>query len=723
MRTKQITLTLSLLLLCAAAAAWLVLNPPRANRDAAHSESDSQTSDVEPDRVGQKSNSRVCSAPSLPNAGASDTSTRSTSTPTASREQPQGPKPDAGSPGGPADTRPGSTAPETQPRPLTPAQREEQARVNGGRDAYRARLEASAPNGGRVDASLVKSTKPETWTKQWRDDGIDPPEMLPTPVTGKIMSQQSREGLGGAKVTLLTFFPVNGQRGGSIWPVLTELVADAQGNFAGEVPASPSPPLFYAQAAISVSAEGYRVIAGMPVATFYAGKPNALGIFWAPEMPFGLDCDGTQFEGNLEVVSTGELDPQRWEATKRSVVLATFPHFAMPLGKPDKPQRLARLIGNWDERDTPFVTLMSSGGPIQTKRTVRSKKQSVTSEGQAAQVAEPFEPVLFENSGFAAISGQVVNAEGAGVPNATVATAGDPTSQTTLTDSLGFFYFAQPPKKTAALIAIHDDYVAVGLKDVSPGMTSVRVTFAHRKPLLHFRLRDQLTQQDITSVSVKLYAPRDTNSSNAFPPPFAVLELSSATGEYNIKSDALLEYITLEKVGYFPRKVVNPVNVQGQSPGPWELWLNPGRKLEVRPRDKTAAETADRWFQDDQTPEEPAIWTYWSQHWIEYTIDFGQAPEPGQEGGWFDLVLGCRNQGIVDNNYQFQVKVFVDDVEKLNLTIAANTLTEQFGRASIGQLAGTHRIRLVWQNDSWIPDQLDANIRYQSLKFLEQPGP
>ena len=44
---------------------------------------------------------------------------------------------------------------------------------------------------------------------------------------------------------------------------------------------------------------------------------HALGIFWAPEMPFGLDCDGTQFEGNLEVVSTGELDPQRWEATKR----------------------------------------------------------------------------------------------------------------------------------------------------------------------------------------------------------------------------------------------------------------------------------------------------------------------------------------------------------------------------------------------------------------------
>jgi hypothetical protein len=32
-------------------------------------------------------------------------------------------------------------------------------------------------------------------------------------------------------------------------------------------------------------------------------------------------------------------------------------------------------------------------------------------------------------------------------------------------------------------------------------------------------------------------------------------------------------------------------------------------------------------------------------------------------------------------------------------------------------------VRLVWLNDSWIPDQLDANIRYQSLKFLEQPGP
>ena len=37
------------------------------------------------------------------------------------------------------------------------------------------------------------------------------------------------------------------------------------------------------------------------------------------------------------------------------------------------------------------------------------------------------------------------------------------------------------------------------------------------------------------------------------------------------------------------------------------------------------------------------------------------------------------------------------------------------------KLDGVHTIRLIWTNDKWIPNQLDANIRYQSLKFLEQP--
>lgn len=631
--------------------------------------------------------------------------------------------------GSPSDNGPQPPAPQgpssnppAPPRAPTPAEREEAARQNGGRAAYRARLESSAPDNGKAEASLRKSPKAEEWTQQWRDEGIDPPEMVPTQVSGKLMSPLSREGIAQAKVGILTFFPVNGQRGGSIWPVVTELVADAQGNFSGEVPASPAPPLYYPPAALCVSAESFRVLAGTPVLTFVAGQLNALGIFWAPETPFAVVCDGSQFEGSLEVVCTGELDPQRWHPQKRGATLAYFPRFALPAPKQQDPSRVTKLISNWDERDTPFVTLMSTGGPLQTKRCAIARRQSSKPGSEAPQIQEPFEPLVFEAAGFAEISGQVVDAQGAGVPNATVYAAGDNETPSVLSDSLGFFRFEKPPKKTSMLAAAHDDYISTTLANVPPGTTGARIVFSHRKPVLRFRLRDQLTQQFITSISVKLFKPDDPKSS-AIPKAFQVLDLSSAAGDYFVKSEALLGRLTLEKVGYFPLTVLDPVATQAQQSGEWTLWLNPGRKLEVRPRDHSGTERADRWFSEPDKPDDPAIWTYWSQHWIEYTLDFGAAPEPGIEGGHFDLVLGCRNQGIVDNNYQFQVKVFVDDTERGTLTILANTLTEQFGRLSLGQLSGIRRIRLVWQNDSWIPDQLDANIRYQSLKFLEQPGP
>ncbi|KAA0214377.1 hypothetical protein EDM80_06760 [bacterium] len=696
--------------------------------------------DIQPSRPGEDPAPRIAATPELEAAAPSPPppalktnpavreAARREGSPAGSRaggtEQPDDAASGTSPGNGPQPARPQGpgTVPPAPSRAPTPAEREEAARQNGGRAAYRARLEASAPDNGKAEAALRKSPKAEEWTQQWRDEGIDPPEMVPTQVSGKMMSPLSREGIAQAKVGILTFFPVNGQRGGSIWPVVTELVADAQGNFSGEVPASPTPPLYYPPAALCVSAENYRVLAGTPVLTFVAGQLNALGIFWAPETPFAVECDGSQFEGSLEVVCTGELDPQRWHPQKRGATLAYFPRFALPAPKPESPSRVTKLTSNWDERDTPFVTLMSTGGPLQTKRCAHARKQSSKRSGESPQVQEPFEPVVFEAAGFAEISGQVVDAQGAGIPNATVYAAGDNETPSVLSDSLGFFRFEKPPKKTSLLAAAHEDYITTTLPNVTPGTTGARIVFNHLKPVIRFRLRDQLTQQFITSISVKLFKPDDPKSS-AIPKAFQVLELSSAAGDYFVKSEALLGRLTLEKVGYFPLTVLDPVATQAQQSGEWTLWLNPGRKLEVRPRDHSGTERADRWFSEPDKPDDPAIWTYWSQHWIEYTLDFGAAPEPGIEGGHFDLVLGCRNQGIVDNNYQFQVKVFVDDTERGTLTILANTLTEQFGRLSLGQLSGIRRIRLVWQNDSWIPDQLDANIRYQSLKFVEQPGP
>lgn len=723
MRRKLTTVSLALLLLMAALAAWIVLNPPTAGRAKRPGEACTVTTCT--------GGGAACCAPT-PTAAPTQILTNPDADAQAAREEAQrreeiarqsaNPQGGANTGNGTApsgEQGSGQAAPPPPRRNPTPAEREEQARQNGGRAAYRARLEASAPDNGKADASLKKSAKTEEWVKQWRDEGIEPPEMVPTQITGKIMSQQAREGVAGAAVGVLTFFPVDGQRGGQIWPVLTELIADAQGNFAGEVPASPNPPFYYTSAAITVKAEGYRVIAGMPLSGFNTGQLNTLGIFWAPESPFAVECDGTQFSGQLEVVCTGQLDPQRWYAPKRGPVLAYFPRFAMNAATDKSPERACKVLGNWDDKVPPFCTLMSAGGPLQTKRCVRVKKQSEKSSGEQPLVAEPFEKIVFESSGFAEISGQVVDVQGAGVANATVIAAGDSENPTELTDSLGYFRFEKPPKKTHTLAAAHDDYISVIQKDVTPGMSAVRIVLKDRKPVLAFTLRDQVTQQLVTSVNIKLYAP--SNKNKAQPP--TIKELTSSNGAYYVKSDTLLASITLEKVGYFPLTVKDPVKVQSEQQGAWTIYLNPGRKLEVRPRDYTGCQDAARYYSDTQNTQDPGIWTYWSNIWIEYAIDFGAPPEQGVEGGYFDVVLGCRNEGIVDNNYQFQVKVFVDDVEKGTLTITANTLTEQFGRMKLGQLSGVHRVRLVWLNDSWIPDQLDANIRYQSLKFLEQPGP
>ncbi len=725
MRKKLTTISLALLLLLAAVAAWFLLNPPSIERAKRPGETCTAVSNTcrgaaccAPKQ--DSAPTKIVTNPEADAQAARDAAAQQGSGTSTPGNPGSGSTPGGSTNNGSGNNEAGGNTPKPPPpkRNPTPSEREEEARKNGGRAAYRARLEASAPDNGKADAFLKKSAKQEEWIKQWKDEGIEPPEMVPTQVTGKVMSQQAREGLGSAVVALLTFFPVDGQRGGQIWPVLTELIADAQGNFSGEVPASPIPPFYYTSAAITVRAESYRVIAGMPLSTFNVGQLNSLGIFWAPENPFGVECDGTQFSGSLEVVCTGQLDPQRWYGPKRGPVLSYFPHFAMSAATEKNPARSVKVLGNWDDKVPPFVTLMSSGGPLQTKRCVRAKVQSQKSGGEQVNTAEPFDKIVFESSGFAEISGQVVDAQGAGVPNATVIAAGDTENPTELTDSLGFFLFEKPPKKTSTLAAAHEDYISVIQKDVTPGMSSVRIVFKDRKPVLTFHLRDQLTQIDITSVNIKLYQPGKSKA----PAPI-VKELTSQNGSFYVKSDTLLGSITLEKVGYFPLTVQDPVKVQGQQTGEWNIYMNPGRKLEVRPRDHTACQDAARYYSDTQNTQDPAIWTYWSNLWVEYTIDFGAAPDRGVEGGWFDIVLGCRNEGIVDNNYQFQVKVFVDDVEKGTLNVLANTLTEQFGRMSLGQLSGIHRVRLVWLNDSWIPDQLDANIRYQSLKFLEQPGP
>jgi hypothetical protein len=599
------------------------------------------------------------------------------------------------------------------PRAMTAREREEEARKATGRPALAEKL-GRTPAGDGFNGALKKAPEQEKWAELWYAEGFTPPEMTPTPIHGKIMSQDSREGLGKATVGLISFFPLDGIAGGPLLPVMTELETDEQGYFGGEIPASKLPPLNYPPVAIAITWEMHRIVAAMPIETLLVGKQNELGIFWAPEMPYTLKTDAQQFNGDLSIVSTGELNPQRWHSAKQAQTFTWFPAYAV--GMVDPLKGLADVIGTWDDKDAPYISLLDGDKQVQTLRPTRAAQASATSAPGA--IPAPFNTLVFENDSLTPISGQVVNGDGAAIANAVVTTVGDAISQSAVTDAAGWFVFNDPPEKTTALLCVHDDYVKALQTPVAPGDSNAQITMAVRRPRIHILVTDKLTQAPLTELSVKVTGLTPFGTSAGEPLPVEFIELTSTNGHFVLEWEYAIQQITLEKLGYFPKTILDPSTAQ-QATGEITIELTPGRKLEVTPKTYTAAETPERWFPD--TDPGLGIYTAWSHHWIEWAVDFGDAPEEGEEGGSFDVVLGCTNHGIVDNEYQFKVDVYVDGVKKGELTIMADSLNERTARMSLGKLSGSHTVRLIWTNDKWIPDQLDANIRYGSLKFLEQP--
>ncbi|MCA8911040.1 MAG: carboxypeptidase regulatory-like domain-containing protein [Planctomycetes bacterium] len=631
--------------------------------------------------------------------------------------------PNNGSP--PNRSNPGSNNTNPAPkkpakRKLTPQEREEARRQSTGRPALRNTLSRTPGRAGSA-GTLKKSPEQEKWEEQWYDEGFNPPEMTPTPVHGKIMSQEAREGLAKATVALISFFPLDGVAGGPLLPVITEFETDDNGLFGGDIPASKLAPLNYPPVALAVTWEGHRIVAGMPITTLDVGQQNEFGIFWAPEQPFTLDVDATQFTGAPQAFATGELDPQRWHSAKRLETLAYFPAADVATEDPKEgeegpPQGHATVIGTWDGKDKPYITLVNGEGLFQTRRPSNATTASNNSNGK--NLPAPFATLVFENDALTPITGQVIDADGAGIAGAAVTTVGGDLSRTVISDAAGWFTFTDPPEKTNALKVVHDDYVENQVGPVQPGDSNVVITLGTRRPRIQLHVIDRITQIPIGDLSVQVIGLYPWGKNAGKPMPEAFTQLTSTDGNFLLEWEFAIKSITLEKLGYFPKTLQDPAAIQ-EAEGIIEVELGPSRKLEVIPRDYTAVERDDRWFKDPNNGE--GIYTAWSHHWIEWEVDYGEAPGDGEEGGSFDILLGCTNHGIVDNQYQFKVDVYVDGTKKGTLTITADSITERTGRMGLGKLDGAHTIRLVWTNDKWIPDQLDANIRYSSLKFLEQP--
>jgi hypothetical protein len=613
-----------------------------------------------------------------------------------------------------------SEAPEGRPRrDLSPAQREEVLRKEQGRPALAQRMErlpASLHN-----ANLARPTDQREWEKSWINEGINPPEMIQTPVQGKIMSEQAREGLASAVVHLMTFFPMDGVAGGPLLPVVTDIPTDKNGNFRGEVPASKVAPLDFAPAAIGVTWQSKRILAALPLERLKAGQQNALGIFWAPEFPCLVYCKAEQFAYALSVVATGQINPQRLHKTRQAEFVNTFTSARVTPGDSEpingNPPGQAKLTSTWDWRVAPFVSLHGESGIIQTRVPARQTEVVAGAEPTEPDIS-PFHYVVFTNDAYAPISGVVVDSSGTAVSGAVVSAQGGDVVQSAITDLNGWFFIEKPHEKTYAVRVWHNDFVEM-LASAKPGETDLRITLTKPRPRIRLHLTDKLTTAPITELSFKVIGIHPWGKQRGKPMPEAYTSLASTNGHYLLEWEYEVRSITLEKLGYFPRLIDQPLRVQDKSGGEIEVQLSPGRNLEVQPRNYSAVQQSDRWFPDAQGG--PGITSYWSHHWIEYQIDFGEAPEQGEQGGFFDIVLGCTNQGIVDNQYQFNVDVFVDEVKRGTLAITADSITVREGRLRLGALSGQHQVRLMWTNDKWIPEQLDANIRYATLKFIEQP--
>lgn len=736
MKQGRYLLVLLLAILLGGLTAWIALTPPGGSQPGGAMASDAPAPHEEISIPADGSDTARSDASST---GAPRGDTPAQPDPEIVRAGEQGRGEGRGTQGSPPQRAAGQTSPNPVPngrnadRPLSAHEQAELQRRTEGRAAHNSRVTSTAPAAVRKGNPLARSLLPDEWQKAFAEEGLPPPPMVTTQVAGKVMSPLSNEGIAGAKVTLLSFLPWEGQPGGPLYTVATELLADPRGEFKGYIPAPPKPPQFHAPvgmlveatAEIAGEAKSFQVLAGLPVDTIRPGEFNQLGIFWAPEEPFDIACDATQFDQpGLKVVCTGELNPQRWHEARRGAALSLFgfaavaprggstPEAAMNAGK-------CMLRGTWDKRDAPFLTLMAGDKALVTRRCVARKNASTESAGA---VPQPFEDMVFENSGYVSITGQCLDGEGAPVVGAVVHTAGDPTPVSSLSDASGWFEIANPGKATRMLVATHDDFVSTLTPNVKPGDVGVQVTFSQRKPVLWLRLRDRYTKSAILQASLKIMEKTTPppEGGKAPRPRTQTVELNSDSGEFIVKAEWLVNAIVIEKVGYFPRTVNDPMALQAAAGGALDIELYPGRELNVRPRDYTAVQEPARWF-PDSSPDSPGIYTAWSSHWIEWQIDFGQAPEPGLEGGSFDLLLGCTNQGIVDNQYRFDVEVWVDGTKKGNLSVLANSTAIQTARMKLGKLAGAHTVRLVWLNDKWIPDQLDANIRYASLQFLEQP--
>lgn len=643
---------------------------------------------------------------------------KSTANQTSNASAGTGASPNAKSKGGSAGTSADAT--------LTPAQ------------AELARLEAERKAADKLDPeedtsqSLISNNWSEKrFNRRFSNRSRTTPPMILTPIQGKIMSVAHKTGLTNATVIVHSFFPMQGDERGRLVPTATEQQTDANGFFSCNVPMPPTPPRNWDVLAVSVKGEsGVTAVKGQAAMTFASdqdaflisasklsdvkpGITNQLGVIWSGSKRYTIDCDcrGLNQTG-LDVVWTGDFNAGQWTADVQADLLKSFPRVAVGT------DNFAQVDIRWEGGTRPYFAALGENGVAAAGQVAFNPEwKNKVPEGEEPKPR--FSPLLFDPGDGSMISGQVLAPDRLGVDHATLELIGALTTINVTADVGGWYTVFSAPSDLRYVRVRHEYYATLRFEAAAfRALPSGEIIFSERRPDFTLELKDQLAQTPITSVNLEMrYIDRSGSRARE-----RILkeELSAEDGKFHITLEWRIKLIEIASLGYAGTKITPP---SPETPGEVVvIELRPTRAISVAPSAFSASETRGsdgrtRWMTDDKGGTD--AWTYWSHLWIEWNVDFNDG-DPNLPAAPFKLALGTKNVGIVDNAYEFVVDVHVDGKKIGSMKILADSLNERFGEIDLGVMEGSHTIRLVWKNDKWIPNELDANIRITSLRFLEQ---
>ena len=536
----------------------------------------------------------------------------------------------------------------------------------------------------------------------FENGGANEYAVVDTPIVGKIMSHDNRAGVPGATVELLVYHPLSPVAGAPSWIVPITATTDGQGLFSAILPLPEVAPRGSPSVGLIASHGSSPALFGVPLTGLDAGRPENLGVFWLPG-PAGIELRGVIAPASLgeraALRDTGGLNPLAWDERIRPQVLALFPRLEVPsdIFRLDLPAPSEAHGGDrW--------LALEQDGAFYGARPVSWQSQHVEQNGETRK--EFWGEVEFRfGEGTLALSGSVVDANGSGVAGAvlTTTTLIPEPARTVVTDSAGFFRLEAPPPSLTALVVSHPTYLT---QAYALNATSIAPTLRldSLRPDIPLVLRDSVTSEPIRSASFTLFAaaPAEGNS----PPQSTSLTLGSDTGDYRLGASFAVARVELSAEGYFPSSLEQPHN---NPQAPLEVRMTPARVVTLSAREATARN--DRWSDHDAS----SLVTYWGNRWLEFEIDHGA------DLAAFDFELGARNHGIIDHSYRFRVRVQLDGADLGELSILASQTQTVSERLALPPGDRIHTVRITWLNDRYIPQQLDANIIADWVKFHQRP--